>query len=88
MISPIKIFNFCKEILNNIFKERCVFNFERAFPIGGAEKILQMTLGFCIENSFSHKYISSSIQNARVIQGIFTATPIEIAPLNLGTTSQ
>ena len=80
-----KISYFCKKILNNICVEGCVLNFKGAISTGGAVKIPRMKCGFCLENSFSHKYISGSIQNPHFIRGVFPASPVEIAPLKLNT---
>ena len=76
---------FCKKILNKTLLEVVCSILMGPIPIGGAVKIIQMLCGFFIENLFFHKYISSSIQNPRVIQGIYKATPIRLSPLKLDT---
>ena len=89
VLSPVlfKIFYFCKRILNNTVLEGCAFNFRGTICIGVSVKIPQITHGYCIENSFSHKYISGSIINPRFIQGVFTALPTGLTPLKLDTQS-
>ena len=71
--------------MNNTYLETFVFKFRGDILRGGALKDLWMTHEFCIEKSFSPKYISDSIQNLCVIQGIFTAPPMKIATLNFYT---